>query len=163
MAYLEDLSEYTYAGCEAYRPITKAVGWLSCEHEFEIVPPSEELLDLLWQYCKIRVVPMRGFHRCEFCPSAVSRAHDLPSLMAALKSDGIGHRATRNGEELLLGSAEIRVFGQSGVIYAAPNLIYHYVLIHHYNPPDEFVRAMKEGPKPTEADYFKRLTGLRLV
>ena len=67
------------------------------------------------------------------------------------------------GEEMLLGSAEIRVFGQAGLIYAAPNLIYHYVLLHHYSPPEVFVPAMKEGPKPTDSDYFKRLSLLKLV
>ena len=161
MAYLEDLSEYTYARSEGYRPVTKAVGWLGRGHEFEIAPPSEELLDL-WQYWKVGVEQMRGHHTCEFCPSAISAAHDLPSLMAALKQDGLGHRATRKGEQLVLGSAEIRVFGEAELIYAAPNLIYHYVLLHQYKPPKDFVRAMKEGPKPADSDYFKRLTVLKL-
>jgi hypothetical protein len=162
MAYLEDLSEYTYARSEAYRPVTKAVGWLGRGHAFEIAPPSEELLDLLWQYCKVGVEQMRGYHRCEFCLSAESAAHDLPGLMAALKHDGLGHSARRNGDELVLGSAEIRVFGEAGLIYAVPNLIYHYVLLHHYRPPEDFVRAMKDGPNPTDSDYFKRLTVLKL-
>jgi hypothetical protein len=82
--------------------------------------------------------------------------------MAALKQDGLGHRAIRKGEELLLGSAEIRVFGEAGLIYAAPDLIYHYVLVHHYSPPEVFVRAMKEGPKATDSDYFKQLNMLKL-
>ena len=60
MAYLEDLSEYTYAHSSGYRPVTKAVGWLGRGHEFEIARPSEELLDLLWQYCKVAVEQMRG-------------------------------------------------------------------------------------------------------
>ena len=29
-----------------------------------------------------------------------------------------------------------------GAIYAAPNLIYHYVAEHHYAPPQEFVDAL---------------------
>ena len=38
-----------------YRPITKAVGWLSRDHEFEILEPTDELLDLIWQDCKFSV------------------------------------------------------------------------------------------------------------
>jgi hypothetical protein len=43
---------------------------------------------------------------------------------------------------LSLGSAEIRVPGSGGRIYAAPDLIYHYVEAHGYRPPDEFVEAV---------------------
>jgi hypothetical protein len=92
----------------------------------------------------------------------MSAAHDLPSFMAALKHDGLGQRVTRNGEELLLGSAEIRVFGKGELIYAAPNLIYHYVSVHCYKPPEEFLQALEEGPSPPGSEYFKRLTNLNL-
>ncbi len=162
MTYLKDLSEYTYARSESYRPITKAVGWLSRGHEFEVAVPSEAVLDLLWQYCKVRVVQMRGFHTCEFCPSAIAAANDLSGLMAALKHEGLGQSVERKGEKLLLGSAEIRAFGRGNIIYAAPNLIFHYVSVHHYNPPAEFLEALTEGPKPTGSDYFNRLTALKL-
>jgi hypothetical protein len=82
---------------------------------------------------------MRGVHDCEFCKS-----EDLPL-------------AERNNEKLLLGTSEIRVFSTQGEIYAAPTLIYHYVSVHHYEPPDEFVRALTEGPQPESREYFDRL------
>ena len=82
--------------------------------------------------------------------------------MSALKREGVGHCVTRNGEKLVLGSAEIGVFGEAGLIYAAPNLIFHYVLVHHYSPPESFVRAMKAAPNPINSDYFKRLSMLKL-
>lgn len=41
-----------------------------------------------------------------------------------------------------LGSAEIRVKAKDGRIYAAPNLIYHYVAEHDYDPPKEFIEAL---------------------
>lgn len=40
------------------------------------------------------------------------------------------------------GSAEIRVKGEDGKIYAAPMLILHYVAEHHYQPPAEFTAAV---------------------
>ena len=68
----------------------------------------------------------------------------------------------RNGKAKRLGSAEIRVFGADGSVYAAPTLLYHYVSVHHYKPPDEFMRAMKEGPRPPVPEYFHELDRLGL-
>jgi len=39
------------------------------------------------------------------------------------------------------------------VVYAAPDLIYHYVVEHHYCPPDEFIQAVLEGPLPGSLEY----------
>jgi hypothetical protein len=161
MAYLEDLSEYTYAST-FYRPVTKAVGWLSRDHKFETALPTDELLDLIWQYCKFRVAQMRGRHVCDFCPTGLSAAHDLSSQLDALRRGYSLQRTERDSEVLLPGSAEIRVFGKDELIYAAPNLIYHYVSVHHYRPPDEFLEALKSAPRPPHADYCSRLGQLDL-
>jgi hypothetical protein len=144
MAYFEDLSDYTYSrtGC---RPGTKTVGWLEPGHEFEKMPPTEEFLDLLWEYCKVSVAQMRGIHDCELCVPA--------KTVLASRGDGLRR---------LLGTSEIRVFAGDGKIYAAPTLVYHYVSTHRYGPPDEFVRALKDGPRPTSQDYFDQLKKLDL-
>jgi hypothetical protein len=71
---------------------------------------------------------------------------------------GRGARVPR----LYLGSAEIRVFGPRGKIYAAPNLLFHYVTAHHYKPPNEFVQALALAPGPPDAAYFNRLKDLDL-
>lgn len=143
MAYFEDLSDYIYAP-GFVRPGTKAVGWLARGHLFPTVTPDEKDLDLLWLYCSISVVDTRGGHNCEFCP---------------------GHGASyaeRNGQRLFLGTAEIRVFSRDGGIYVAPTLIYHYVAVHHYKPPDAFLRALREGPRPPSEEYFDALVRLNL-
>src|ERR1044071_2152082 len=103
MAYFEDLSDYVYAPGLA-RPGTKAVGWLASGHGFPTMSPDKEVLALLWLYCSISVAPTRGVHDCEFCPGCCA------------------YRAERNGERLLLGTAEIRVFSPDRRIYAAPTL-----------------------------------------
>ena len=144
MAFLEDLSDYAYAGLEFARPGTKAVGWLAVGHAFPTMAPEDEVLDLLWQYSSVSIARMRGGHECEFCDSRGP------------------HFAERYGEERLLGVAEIRVFGAGELVYAAPTLIYHYVAVHHYRPPDEFLRALREGPKPPSRQYFDALTRLKL-
>jgi hypothetical protein len=141
MTYFEDLSDYVYG---YPRPSAKNVGWLDATHEFPKSDPTEEELDLVWAYCKVSIKQTRGLHSCELCPPTTS------------------NYVRRNGEPLLLGSAEIRVFGRDGIIYAAPNLIYHYFSVHHYKPPDEFLRALSEGPSPPSLEYFDRLRELGL-
>ena len=170
MAYFSDLSFYTYSNGDNARG-TKNVGWLHAGHEFEKMAPTEETLDLLWSFCAVAVMPSRGGHPCDLC--------------APLQTV----KTTRNGVNLLLGTSEIRVFSRKGDaltlrqrlreaessgliffqrsnvpydVYAAPSLIYHYVHAHHYKPPDEFLRALKDGPRPPDPEYFENLRELEL-
>jgi hypothetical protein len=48
------------------------------------------------------------------------------------------------------------VFGSDGRTYAAPTLVYHYVVRHHYSPPEEFVRAVLTAPLPDTPEYDAR-------
>jgi len=143
MTHYQDLTDYAYHG-STYRPGTKNVGWLGLGHEFDTAEPTDELLSSLWGFCKISVAQTRGVHECEFCSAENS------------------YLAERNGERLLLGTAEIRVFAKNGELYAAPTLIYHYVQAHHYSPPEEFLLALSDGPTPPVQEYFDRLAELRL-
>ena len=54
------------------------------------------------------------------------------------------------------------MFSRDGRIYAAPTLIYHYVAVRHYKPPDEFLQALREGPRPCSQQYFDALAKLNL-
>lgn len=56
------------------------------------------------------------------------------------------------GHEIALGAGEIRVIGEAD-IYAAPTLIYHYVTVHGYRPPEEFVEAVTTGPQPGSPEH----------
>jgi hypothetical protein len=141
MTYFPDLSDYTYS--RDFRPGAN-VGWLGAGHAFETADPTEEFLERLWSFCKISVARTRGLHDCEFC------------------ADEHAWYVKRNGEPLLLGSSEIRAFSMNGAIYAAPTLIYHYVSVHKYRPPDEFVRAIMDGLAPPAREYFNRLEELGL-
>jgi hypothetical protein len=51
---------------------------------------------------------------------------------------------------------EIRVFGQGEIVYAAPTMIYHYVVDHHYRPPEEFIQAVLDGPLADTEEYRQR-------
>lgn len=164
MAYFPDLSAYSYF--KGRLPIAKNVGWLERGHDFETMAPAKETLDQLWSFLSVSAMQTRGIHRCDLC---------RPQQMV---------HAVRNGVRRSLGSAEVRVFSrepdksllvrrlgelESGgllfvsgsavpfSIFAAPTLIYHYVETHHYKPPDEFLRAMQEGPRPPAPAYFECL------
>src|SRR5262249_18431379 len=120
MAHYADFTEYCYSRGAYYVPGTVNIGWLGASLDFEQIAPHEGLLDLVWDYCKISVAQYRGIHECEFCGSNRSDV------------------AERHGEMRLLGSAEMRAFSGSGTIYAAPDLIYHYMAVHRYKPPEQF-------------------------
>lgn len=91
------------------------VGWLDSPHEFPRAPMEPELVQKLQRLCtESRYRMMRGWHGCKFC-------HD-PEAMS---------------------SCEIRIQGKN-VVYAAPQLIAHYVAAHQYAPPAEFVTALRE-------------------
>lgn len=144
MTYFKDLTEYEYSPHFLTMPAAKNVGWLQLGHDFEREKPTDEILDLLWESCSISVAQFRGIHPCEFCNPTQSVY------------------AERHGKTLLLGTAEIRAFSPLGEIYAAPTLIYHYVQVHHYKLPDEFLNALRLGLRPPSSIYFEKLEELKL-
>lgn len=141
MSYFEDLSRYSYDKIVAEACPAINVGWLGANHAFSTEQSNENVLDALWQYCLILALPTRGLHLCELCAA--------PSSAFA-----------RHGTRLLLGSGEIRVFGTNGDVFAAPNLIYHYVSDHHYRPPGEFLQAVEGGASPASEEYRGSLNRL---
>ena len=120
------------------------VGWLGEDEDLENYPKgkvSEEFKQKLLTFCSFPINQMRGYHRCGLC--------EEPSF---------GVPVQYNGKELMLGSAEIRVLSpDDDTVYAAPNLIYHYVEAHQYQPPDEFIQATLTGPLPDSAEYKERM------
>lgn len=145
MSHFVDLSDYEYDQQTSIVKRPKNVGWLGANVRFETAEPDAEFLELLWQHCSVSVLQTRGLHECELCATHSSNV------------------AERNGQRLLLGSAEIRVFARTGEVYAAPNLIWHYVVEHRYSPPCEFIEAITTGLRPSSKEYFDRLAELNLV
>jgi len=133
--YLPDLSPYPHD--KEYQVWgTLSVGWLTKEVPYLQCQTSEDFKDRLFEFCLKPVLRERGFHRCEFCSSP-------PPFLTYVK---------RGDREVGLGSAQIRVIYQNRV-YAAPDLIYHYITEHRYCPPEEFVEAVLKGPSPDSPEY----------
>jgi len=123
--FLSDLSPYSELG--SVEPNVLAVGWLDSRHPFPTGHVSEEFKARLFELCLTPVKKTRGFHQCPFC-----------------ERPPIGQEEKRNNISLILGSAEIWVEGPAGITYAAPDLIYHYVMKHLYLPPEVFVLTVVE-------------------
>ncbi|MET9520042.1 hypothetical protein [Streptomyces sp. NPDC002994] len=140
MTYYADLTPYTYdtdesttQEQEAAAPVGDSrdfrglpqvnVGWLARVRPYAKGDPPPQLVETLKQMQRThRVQQTRGYHFCPWC------AARLLGLLGAR-------------DNCPRGSAEIRVIGE-GVVYAAPELIAHYVEAHNYAPPAEFVRAV---------------------
>jgi hypothetical protein len=135
MSYFPDLSPYKYLGGDPDRDTEVVnVGWLDDAHAFEKGPVADEIRARLKQMCLFETARQtRGFHTCHFCsPPGL----DPPPRLFGLEIVG-GQRR--------LGSAEIRVKGVDKRVYAAPDLIYHYITEHSYQPPAEFLEAVQKS------------------
>ena len=128
MSYFPDLTAYRFLpDC----PAALNVGWLSRDAPFDQGTVRRELIDKLRELSVEHPTNQtRGFHICEFCTNEMANQ---------------GLVAEWNGHSRRLGSAEIWVRSQSGVSYAAPDLIVHYVECHGYRPPSEFLEALEKG------------------
>lgn len=136
-----ELSPYDYVDDSKNNKVFN-IGWLENGYQFNTKRAVESVLEILWEFCLISITQTRGLHECDLCKNPTTIVEK------------------RNGVSLALGSAEIRVFGENGTVYAAPNLIYHYVKEHNYAPPEEFIRALFDGPKPVSSEYFDKLNNL---
>ncbi|WP_162907611.1 hypothetical protein [Allorhizocola rhizosphaerae] len=129
MTYFADLSPYTYLKSEQAVGLL-CVGWLEAGHEYPIGPTPPRFVARLGKLCAERkTAQTRGFHRCTFKPC--DKLPHWPPLSTMI-----------NDREVFLGSAEIRVSAGKGISFAAPDLIYHYVVDHGYKPPAQFVEAV---------------------
>jgi hypothetical protein len=124
MAVYQDLSPYEYSPTVVEMV---NVGWLGRDSVYPTgVVDARVQVELLKRAADPANV-MRGFHYCEFCDE------DSPIRIPA--KVGIHERVS-------LGTGEIRVAGDDGVIYAAPTLIVHYIEKHGYRPPEAFIVAL---------------------
>jgi hypothetical protein len=129
--YFPDLRPYRYGQTEP-QPDILNVGWLSNAYPFESGIPDAHLVRILMRLVASSVNLYRGSHLCEFCPE--------PPIV--LEEDGIRFVEPKPGTT---GNGEIRVTGEDGITYVAPVLIAHYVAVHGYVPPKQFVKAVSNA------------------
>jgi len=128
MVYHPDLAPLSYPPPESETGFTPlAIGWLSKLGTYTTGDTPEAFRANLLELCaKATVRYTFGYHFCELCGNEAS--YVITQVQYA-------------GEELLLGNGEIWTIGKS-VLYAAPTLIYHYVTVHNYQPPYEYIESV---------------------
>lgn len=126
--FFADLTPYEY-GYELPRGNVRNVGWLSRGHVFPTGDVPDDLVAKLRRLIESPENLYRGYHRCEFCPE--------PPVVV----DSTGRRVIDPPGDTM-GNGEIRVTGADGIVYVAPVLVAHYVEVHRYRPPEEFIRTV---------------------
>lgn len=139
----KDLTPYTGCACDQEIGIDPlAVGFLTRKHRFNQGAAPPEFATKLLRFCH----PTKTV-----CQTSGKRNSPFDGKQISVELDGL---------QFTLGGAEIRVLGEQE-IYAAPDLIYHYVVDHRYQPPDEFVQAVLQGPSPDSAEFRALINTLR--
>jgi hypothetical protein len=130
MTHFDEGSAYSYLPLDGEEPAALDVGWLGAAHRFATgIAPPELLEKIAWLCVHAPTCQTRGIHRCDLCASDAFHYVELVGRRFLL---GFGRKKIR------LGSAEIRVRGADG-LYAAPDLILHYIMDHSYLPPGDFI------------------------
>jgi hypothetical protein len=113
----------------------KAVGWLGTEADFATGPIPMGVRDRLEVLADDPWEPwvLMGFHCCGLCAPNDSR----------MQPDACG------GSNVFIPGA--------GYVYAAPELIRHYIDAHQYRPPTEFCDAVLACPPMGSSAYFDAL------
>jgi hypothetical protein len=101
------------------------IGWLEKGQPFNMGEVPAGFIDRLNLYLNsdFTLFHCLGDHDCEFCEKRESAC------------------------------CEIRVVSIDGQVYAAPELIKHYIEAHSYLPPQEFIDAVMNGPAPGTKEY----------
>jgi hypothetical protein len=119
MTHFADGSSYSYLA-EALEDGLVNIGWLDASEPFRQGTVSSDFTAALAQLCRQGLFRTRGLHRCNLCPHPDGPGLPPPTSVSSC------------GDEFFVGGAEVRVSGQHGVTYAAPDMIIHYVEVHAY-------------------------------
>jgi hypothetical protein len=147
MAFFPDLTPYTYF--PGAPPGVVNIGWLDPAHPFPTGKTSRRFRTKLVELCKRPVMQTRGLHICGFCTDFDRMEEELQTKARSEGRFGPDiqelHEAwnhAHQGVPMPFGSAEIHVAGEQNEVYAAPEMIAHYVVMHSYCPPKVFVDAV---------------------
>lgn len=136
MSWFPDLGTMTQVDGGAH---VRAVGWLSVQQPFPLGAVPAEFLDRLWEFAR--------------------RSGD------SIRALGWGMAMGWHDCELCNADRGTRNFGvpYGELLFVAPEMLPHYVEVHRYRPPAEFMRALMESPLPGTDEYrtlvapFRRL------
>ena len=126
MGYYPDGSAYEYL---PRQPPMINIGWLGVGHPFTTGPVPEDGIATLFLLATEKHNIMRGVQDCEFCDE------ESPLRLPADTPRGY----------VSLGMGEFHVEAADGTIFSAPSLVLHYIIAHKYQPPTEFIDAVRRS------------------
>jgi hypothetical protein len=126
MSWYPDMGTATLAESGDY---VRAVGWLSAVHPFTQGEVGTEFLQKLKQFAKLSHASAEALH----WPTSFG-SHNCELCRHCMANGDIG---VPMGE----------------LLFVAPKMITHYVEVHQYRPPDEFVSAVMQSPLPGTDAY----------
>ncbi len=126
MAWYPDLSTETDIACGEH---VRAIGWLSSGHPFSTGESSPAFRARLATICRLWT---EGLAPLRWCVCA--GIHECELCKSFCASGNIGVPA-------------------GALLYVAPEMIHHYVEVHRYSPPPEFVAAVLASPLPGTPGY----------
>ena len=148
MTYYKDLTFFQYTQSDwvfenNFPYILLNVGWLDksqfyMQEDFDNTI-KKKLLWSIFNYCANPVNLTIGHHTCNLCPNEYGRILNVQ----------------KKEKDINLGNGEIFVKGINNLVYVAPTLIYHYVEIHNYKPPEEFINAVLANSTIEDFLFFK--------
>jgi len=125
--YFPDLAPYSYY-LDKPLDTVRTVGWLDPHRPFPTAELSSIVVDRLIRVvrgsdiCNVHVNILRSVRPCDLC-------HD----QAFLEFD----------PRLMVGQSQIWLPSRGETFLAAPSMILHYILLHKYAPPREFLSAIE--------------------
>jgi hypothetical protein len=143
MAWFEDLSPCGYWGPKVFITPPTAVGWLEEDHIFTKgrAPSSTlfKLCDFLVDNWEPFELIYRGYHACSMCG------------LYGNYENAFGHKFTMGCRNLFIPSAN------NDFLFAAPSMIFHYMIEHDYLPPDSFIEAVDSCPPMGSLEYLQAI------
>lgn len=155
MAWYADLEpcDYWYFGSHLRLEVT-SVGWLEGDQPFTQGPVAPEVTERLNGYAHKSWQPgyFLGFHECSL------PATETQAINENCATTNGSPQATPEQEGTCGKTGLLNIFiPYQGVIYAAPELIHHYITEHGYAPPAIFCEAVLNAPAPGSDAYFAEL------
>lgn len=111
-----------------------AVGWLNPDNDYPQGSVDGNVIAYLTSLCSSSRTFSATHKTCVLCDNP-------PSLLVVDFKD----------KTVTLGQGTILVFSRQGRVYQAPDMIVHYISVHGYQPPHEFIDAVLTSP-PAESN-----------
>jgi hypothetical protein len=121
----------------AMGPHVRAIGWLSFDHPYPTGDTPPAVLERIKQCCRL----WREGQRSLWLPAALG-AHECEWCQAFMAA---GNAAVPAGE----------------LLYVFPEMLHHYVEVHRYAPPAEFLAAIMAAPLPGTPEYHDAVAPFR--